>query len=56
MTGPDRTWATMYRAGDVVQYDRGSKAEGIERGAFGVVRSSDSTTNRPRSKGATVLA
>ncbi|WP_419807092.1 AAA family ATPase [Terriglobus sp.] len=46
MTGPDRTWAAMYRVGDVVQYDRGSKAEGIERGAFGVVRSSDATSNR----------
>lgn len=46
MTGPDRTWAAMYRAGDVVQYDRGSKAEGIERGAFGVVRSTDAATNR----------
>lgn len=46
MTGPDRTWAAMYRVGDVVQYERGSKAEGIERGAFGVVRSSDSATNR----------
>jgi conjugative relaxase-like TrwC/TraI family protein len=46
MTGPDRTWAAMYRPGDVVQYERGSKAEGIERGSFGVVRSSDGTTNR----------
>lgn len=46
MTGPDRTWAAMYRSGDVVQYERGSKAEGIERGSVGVVRSSDATTNR----------
>ncbi|WP_035353043.1 MobF family relaxase [Edaphobacter aggregans] len=46
MTGPDRTWAAMYRPGDVVQYERGSKAEGIERGSVGVVRSSDATTNR----------
>ena len=37
MTGPDRTWAAMYRPGDVVQYERGS---------FGVVRSSDASTNR----------
>ncbi len=41
MTGPDRTWAAMYRPGDVVQYERGSKAEGIERNSFGVVRSND---------------
>ena len=46
MTGADRTWAAMYRAGDVIQYERGSKAEGIERGAFGVVRDTNSTTNR----------
>jgi conjugative relaxase-like TrwC/TraI family protein len=46
MTGPDRTWAAMYRPGDVVQYERGSKAEGIERNSFGVVRSSDATANR----------
>ena len=46
MTGPDRTWAAMYRPGDVVQYERGSKAEGIERGSFAVVRSSDASTNR----------
>lgn len=46
MTGPDRTWAVMYRAGDVVQYERGSRAEGIERGSFGVVRSNDAATNR----------
>ena len=46
MTGPDRTWAATYRVGDMVQYDRGSKAQGIERGAFGTVRSTDSTTNR----------
>ncbi len=45
MTGPDRTWAAMYRPGDVVQYERGSRAEGIERGSFGVVRSSDAATN-----------
>jgi ATP-dependent exoDNAse (exonuclease V) alpha subunit len=46
MTGPDRTWAAMYRPSDVVQYERGSKAQGIERGSFGVVRSSDAATNR----------
>ena len=57
MTGPDRTWAAMYRPGDVVQYERGSNAEGIERNSFGVVRSSDATANRLTvefPKGATV--
>ncbi len=46
MTGPDRTWAAMYKPGDVVQYERGSKAEGLARGSFAVVRASDSVTNR----------
>jgi conjugative relaxase-like TrwC/TraI family protein len=46
MTGPDRTWAAMYRPGDVVQYERGSKAEGIERGSFAVVRTNNVPTNR----------
>jgi ATP-dependent exoDNAse (exonuclease V) alpha subunit len=46
MTGPDRTWAAMYRPGDVVQYERGSKAEGIERGSFAVVRTNNAATNR----------
>ncbi|GAA3771465.1 MobF family relaxase [Terriglobus aquaticus] len=46
MTGPDRTWAAMYRPGDVVQYERGSKAEGIERNSFAVVRSNDVANNR----------
>ena len=46
MTGPDRTWAAMYRPGDVVQYERGSRAEGIERGSFGLVKSNDPATNR----------
>ena len=48
MTGPDRTWAAMYKPGDVIQYDRGSKAEGIGRGAFGVVQSTDAATNQVR--------
>jgi hypothetical protein len=36
----------MHRPGYVVKYKRGSKVEGIERGSFGVVRSSEGTTNR----------
>ncbi len=38
MTGADRTWAARYRAGDVLQYTTGSKAEGIERGSYATVR------------------
>ena len=45
--GPGRTSPVMYKPGDVVQYDRGSKAERIERGSFGVVRSSASATDQP---------
>ena len=48
MTGPDRTWAAMYKPGDVVQYERGSKAAGIERGSFVVVRSTDAASNQVR--------
>ncbi len=46
LTGPDRTWAAAYRAGDVVQYGRGSKLEGIAQDSFGVVQAADGATNR----------
>ena len=39
MTGADRTWAGRYNPGDVLQYNTGSRAEGIERGSFATVRS-----------------
>ena len=39
LTGADRAWAARYQAGDVIQYRRGSKAEGIERGSFATVLS-----------------
>jgi conjugative relaxase-like TrwC/TraI family protein len=45
MTGADRTWAARYRAGDVLQYTTGSKAEGIERGSCATVRSVDAREN-----------
>ena len=45
MTGADRTWAARYNPGDVLQYNTGSKAEGIERGSFASVQSVDSRTN-----------
>ena len=40
MAGADRSWAARYNVGDVLQYTTGSKAEGIERNSFSVVRSS----------------
>jgi ATP-dependent exoDNAse (exonuclease V) alpha subunit len=45
MTGADRTWAARYNPGDVLQYNTGSKAEGIERGSFATVRSVDARAN-----------
>lgn len=45
MTGADRSWAARYNVGDVLQYTTGSKAEGIERNSFSVVRSIDDRTN-----------
>ena len=38
MTGADRTWALRYNVGDVLQYNTGSKSEGIERGSFATVQ------------------
>jgi hypothetical protein len=45
MTGADRTWAARYNAGDVVQYNTGSKELGIERGSFATVRAVDAKAN-----------
>jgi ATP-dependent exoDNAse (exonuclease V) alpha subunit len=45
MTGADRTWAARYNVGDVLQYNTGSKAEGIERGSFATVHSIDTRAN-----------
>ena len=45
MTGADRSWAARYNVGDVLQYTTGSKAEGIERNSFSVVRSIDARAN-----------
>jgi hypothetical protein len=45
MTGADRTWAARYRAGEVLQYTTGSKAEGIGRGSYATVRSVNDREN-----------
>ncbi len=45
MTGADRTWAARYNPGDVLQYNTGSKSEGIERGSFATVQTVDTRTN-----------
>ena len=45
MTGADRTWAARYDVGDVLQYTRGSKAEGLERDSNARVRAVDARNN-----------
>ncbi len=45
MTGADRTWAARYNVGDVLQYNTGSKIEGVERGSFATVQSVNPRTN-----------
>ena len=45
MTGADRTWATRYNVGNVLQYSTGSRIEGVERGSFATVQSVNPRTN-----------
>lgn len=45
MTGADRTWAARYNVGDVLEYSKGSKANGIERDSQATVRAVDARTN-----------
>lgn len=45
MTGADRTWAARYDVGDVLQYTKGSKTEGIARDSFATVRAVDARAN-----------
>ena len=46
MTGAERTWAARYEVGNVLQYTTGSKAEGIAKDSYAVVRSVDTAANR----------
>ena len=46
MTGAERTWAARYEVGNVLQYTTGSKAEGITKDSYAVVRSVDTAANR----------
>jgi hypothetical protein len=45
MTGADRTWAARYDVGDVLHYNTGSKAEGIERNSYARVSEVDARAN-----------
>ena len=44
-TGADRGWAARYEPGNVLQYNTGSKAEGIARGGFATVIATDKSRN-----------
>ena len=45
MTGADREWAARYKAGDILKYEKGSKAQGIPANSFAVVLSTDARNN-----------
>ena len=45
MTGADRTWAARYDVGDVLQYTRGSKEQGLKQDSFAIVRAVDARAN-----------
>jgi len=45
MTGADRAWAARYEAGEVLHYQRGSNAIGIERHGYARVVASDPKSN-----------
>lgn len=45
MTGADREWAARYRPGDILKYEKGSKAHGIPQNSTAVVLSSDARNN-----------
>ena len=46
MTGAERSWASHYEVNDVVRYARGSKAIGIEAGAYTAVVAIDPAANQ----------
>jgi conjugative relaxase-like TrwC/TraI family protein len=46
MTGAERSWASHYEIGDVVRYTRGSKAMGIEAGAYALVAAINPSANQ----------
>ena len=45
MTGADREWAARYKAGDILKYEKGSKAHGIPQNSTAVVLSADARNN-----------
>ena len=45
MTGADREWAARYKPGNILKYEKGSKAHGIAQKSTAVVLSSDARNN-----------
>jgi conjugative relaxase-like TrwC/TraI family protein len=45
MTGADREWAARYKTGDILKYEKGSKAQGIAANSYAVVLSADARNN-----------
>ncbi len=45
MTGADREWSARYKAGDILKYEKGSKAQGIAANSYAVVLSADARNN-----------
>jgi hypothetical protein len=46
LTGADRQWAAKYHPGEVLHYSKGSKEQGIERGAYATITSVSAEANR----------
>ena len=45
MTGADREWSARYKPGDILKYEKGSKAHGISKDSTAVVLSADARNN-----------
>ena len=45
MTGADREWAARYKPGDILKYEKGSKAYSIARNSYATVLSADARNN-----------
>ena len=46
LTGADRQWAAKYHPGEVLHYSKGSKEQGIEKGAYATITAVNPESNR----------
>lgn len=46
LTGADRQWAAKYHPGEVLHYSKGSKEQGIEKGAYATITAVNPEANR----------